>query len=174
MQMVNKRLYKSSSDRVFFGVCGGIAEYFEVDPAIMRLLMVLFALTGAGILFYIIAAVIMRNSDEPETPRRRQAPAGASYGYGAGAGGAETYSDEFAGADLGAAEGADPTDAADHGRPRASGGKGSGIVIFGLILIIFGVFYLIDRFVPIFYWIDFRAVIAVVLVLVGTYFVAKR
>lgn len=45
---------------MLFGVCGGIAEYFNVDPTIVRLLWVLFILAGGtGILAYIIAAVIV-------------------------------------------------------------------------------------------------------------------
>jgi phage shock protein C len=164
---MNKRIYKSSSDRVLFGVCGGIAKYFDVDPAIVRLLMVLFALMGGtGILFYIFAAIILRNEDDPAAHQR---PNDAPYG----AGGAETHTGEFTGAETGTAEDAETFRAADPQRPHTNG-KGSGIVIFGLILIIFGVFYLIDRFVPIFYWIDFRTVVAAVLVLLGIYFVAKR
>ncbi|NTV24318.1 MAG: PspC domain-containing protein [Nanoarchaeota archaeon] len=55
-----KRLYRSRKERMLFGVCGGIAEYFNVDPTIVRLLWVLFILAGGtGILAYIIAAVIV-------------------------------------------------------------------------------------------------------------------
>ena len=57
--MIMKRLVKSSDKRLL-GVCGGIAEYFNVDPNVVRLLWVLFCLLGgSGILAYIIAAVIM-------------------------------------------------------------------------------------------------------------------
>ena len=49
-----------SEDRKLLGVCGGIAEYFELDPTIVRLLWVLFCLLGgSGILAYIIEALIM-------------------------------------------------------------------------------------------------------------------
>jgi phage shock protein C len=54
-----KRLYRSKKERILGGVCGGLAEYFEVDPTIVRLLMVLLLFTGSGILFYIIAWIIM-------------------------------------------------------------------------------------------------------------------
>ena len=55
-----KRLYKSRTDRKIFGVCGGIAEYFNLDPTIIRLAWALFCLAGgSGILAYIIAAIIM-------------------------------------------------------------------------------------------------------------------
>lgn len=57
--MEPKRLYKSRTNRVFFGVCGGIGEYFNIDPTIIRLLLVLLGCTGSGILAYIVAAIIM-------------------------------------------------------------------------------------------------------------------
>ena len=61
---MSKRLYKSRDNRMLSGVCGGIAEYFDIDPTLVRLGWVLFcALGGSGILVYIIAAVIM-----PEQP----------------------------------------------------------------------------------------------------------
>ncbi len=57
-----KRLYKSN-DRKVCGVCGGIAEYFNIDPTVIRLLWVVFTLLGgSGILAYIIAAVIMEDA----------------------------------------------------------------------------------------------------------------
>ncbi len=54
-----KRLYKSANNRVLCGVCGGIGDYFNIDPTIIRLLWVLIACTGTGIVAYIIAAIIM-------------------------------------------------------------------------------------------------------------------
>ncbi len=60
-----KKLYKSRTDKKLCGVCGGIAEYFDIDATVVRLLWVLFTLWGgSGILAYIIAALIM--SDKPE------------------------------------------------------------------------------------------------------------
>lgn len=58
--MEPKRLHKSSTSRMLAGVCGGIAEYINLDPTIVRLLWVAFScMGGAGLLAYIIAAVIM-------------------------------------------------------------------------------------------------------------------
>ena len=56
-----KRIYRSDKDRMLWGVCGGLAEYFEVDPTIIRLLWVLGTLAsfGFGIVLYIIAAKII-------------------------------------------------------------------------------------------------------------------
>lgn len=61
---MEKRLYKSRTDKKFAGVCGGIAQYFNVDPTLIRLLWVIsmFA-AGTGLLAYIIAAIII-----PEEP----------------------------------------------------------------------------------------------------------
>ncbi|MCF8020191.1 MAG: PspC domain-containing protein [Vallitaleaceae bacterium] len=56
---MEKKLYRSRTDRMLFGVCGGLAEYFNVDPTLVRLVMVLFWMTGGGFLAYLIAAIIM-------------------------------------------------------------------------------------------------------------------
>lgn len=59
-----KRLYLSN-DKKLFGVCGGIAEYFELDPSLVRLAwIVLTVLTGIfpGLIGYIIAAMVIPNS----------------------------------------------------------------------------------------------------------------
>ena len=57
---MEKKLYKSDSDKKICGVCGGIAEYFDIDPTVIRLIWVLAVLfAGCGILAYIIAAIIM-------------------------------------------------------------------------------------------------------------------
>ena len=57
-----KRLYKSKDNKVFAGVIGGIGEYFNVDPVILRLLWVLILVFTAffpGLIVYIIAAMIV-------------------------------------------------------------------------------------------------------------------
>ena len=61
-----KRLYRSCENRILGGVCGGLAEYFDVDPVIVRLLWVLFSLAfGSGVLAYIIAWIIIpRNPNQ--------------------------------------------------------------------------------------------------------------
>ncbi|MBP3617160.1 MAG: PspC domain-containing protein [Lachnospiraceae bacterium] len=58
--MQNKKLTKSRNDRKLCGVCGGLAEYLNLDPTIIRLIWVLLVLAaGTGILAYLIAALIM-------------------------------------------------------------------------------------------------------------------
>lgn len=57
---MSKRLYKSKINKMLCGVCGGIAEYFDLDPTLIRLGWALFcALGGSGIIAYIIAAIII-------------------------------------------------------------------------------------------------------------------
>ena len=57
---MNKRLYKSKINKMPCGVCGGIAEYFNLDPTLIRLGWAVFcALGGSGIIAYIIAAIII-------------------------------------------------------------------------------------------------------------------
>ncbi len=55
-----KKLYKSSYDKKICGVCGGIAEYFDIDSTIVRLIWAILAFFwGTGILIYIIAALVL-------------------------------------------------------------------------------------------------------------------
>lgn len=57
---MKKELRRSTTDRVFAGVCGGLGEYFDIDSNIVRVLWVLFALGGgSGLLVYIICALLI-------------------------------------------------------------------------------------------------------------------
>lgn len=57
---MEKRLYRSRNEKMISGVCGGIAEYFNVDPTLVRLGAVVWGLwAGTGILAYIIAAAVI-------------------------------------------------------------------------------------------------------------------
>lgn len=60
--MMNKKLYKSNRNRMLCGVCGGIGEYFDVDPTLVRIGFVLFGLFGgSGLLLYLACAIVMPN-----------------------------------------------------------------------------------------------------------------
>lgn len=62
---MEKKLYKSSKNKMIDGVCAGIAEYFSIDPTLIRIGLVLFsAMGGAGILAYIIMAIVMPRNPE--------------------------------------------------------------------------------------------------------------
>ena len=57
---MEKRLYRSRSDRMIWGVCGGLAKYFDIDPTIVRIIAVLSVfVSGVGILAYIILAIVI-------------------------------------------------------------------------------------------------------------------
>lgn len=61
---MKKRLYRSNENKVIAGVCGGIADYFNMDPTLIRLAWILFcALGGSGVLAYLVAGLII-----PERP----------------------------------------------------------------------------------------------------------
>lgn len=59
-----KKLRRSTNDRCFAGVCSGFANYFEIDTIIVRIIWLAFTLAGgAGVLLYIIAALIIPEED---------------------------------------------------------------------------------------------------------------
>ncbi|MFZ5980397.1 MAG: PspC domain-containing protein [Candidatus Zixiibacteriota bacterium] len=62
---MEKKLYRSLTDRKIAGVCGGLGQYFDVDPTLIRLLMAILTIigVGTGLLIYIIAWIVM-----PEAP----------------------------------------------------------------------------------------------------------
>jgi phage shock protein PspC (stress-responsive transcriptional regulator) len=55
---MENKLYRSRKDRMLFGVCGGLGKFFGVDSTIIRIVFVLLAFTGFGILAYIVIAII--------------------------------------------------------------------------------------------------------------------
>ncbi len=59
---MEKKLYRSNSNRMFAGVCGGLAEYIDFDASIIRILWALSVLLlGTGLLIYIVCAIIIPN-----------------------------------------------------------------------------------------------------------------
>ena len=67
----HRQLARSESDRRIAGVCGGIAEYFDIDPTIVRIIFVLAALLGGpGLLIYLVLWIVLPKG----TPRPPDAP----------------------------------------------------------------------------------------------------
>jgi phage shock protein C len=61
-----KRLFRSQSDRMFAGVCGGLGEYFEIDPTLIRLIFVFGAIiTGSGLFWVYLIMMILVPEDVP-------------------------------------------------------------------------------------------------------------
>ncbi|MBN1120487.1 MAG: PspC domain-containing protein [Anaerolineae bacterium] len=64
--MTEKRFTRSSSDKMIFGVCGGLANYFQIDPTIVRMVFaLLFLMEGVGLFAYIILAIVMPEDTAP-------------------------------------------------------------------------------------------------------------
>ena len=70
--MSGKRLYRSRDDRMIAGVCGGLGEYFSIDPTIVRLILLFLMLWGGGgVLVYLLAWIVI-----PERSRTRGSTCG--------------------------------------------------------------------------------------------------
>ncbi|MCR4441057.1 MAG: PspC domain-containing protein [Peptococcaceae bacterium] len=128
-----ENLYKSRTNKVIAGVCGGLAEYFKVDATLIRLAWALAIFAGgSGLILYILAVIIM-----PEAPANKTGAEGAP---------AEPTDAEGAGRETTGAAGAEP--------PAGSGGKAEGDArkrqVFGLILIGLGLYFILNRYIPFF------------------------
>ncbi len=67
-----KQMFRSKSDRMLFGVCAGIAKYFEIDPVLVRVLFVISAFFGGfGVLVYIVLAIVMPEEGK-EAPMNKE------------------------------------------------------------------------------------------------------
>ena len=62
---MTRRLYKIERGRKIFGVCGGLAEYFNIDVSIVRIAWVLLVLCGGtGLLLYLVCAIVLPNKSD--------------------------------------------------------------------------------------------------------------
>jgi phage shock protein C len=120
---MNRRLYRSSRERVISGVAGGVAEYFDIDPSIVRIAWVLLALITGGI-FLILYGVMWL-----------VVPVSYSSAPGTAAGGTE-------GEAASGSSGAPP--------PRPPRGSGSAGLVFGLIFVGLGLYFLAREYLPAF------------------------
>lgn len=162
---MHERLYRSRDDRVLFGVAGGMAEYFDLDPSVVRLVWALLVvLGGAGLLLYIVAAIVI-----PEEPYGVGAP-----GYDAPAG-STMPPGAVPGTPAGAPAAVDPWTARAQARAarraarRANRGPSSGGLVIGAILILVGAWFLARDLLPTF---DDALVGPAVLIVIGLLLVA--
>lgn len=134
-----KRLYRSTRQKVIGGVCGGLAEYFEVDVVLIRLVVVLLALIGGpGIIGYIIAWIIT-----PEEPSGQGSKpmAGGLQDKGSGEVGGDIDNE-----DASASEDEDGRHASSAKRSRA---------LFGYALVAVGAFFLLRGYIDV-PWLSFQ------------------
>jgi phage shock protein PspC (stress-responsive transcriptional regulator) len=118
---VNQRhLYRSSSDRIFSGVAGGVADYFEVDPVLVRILWFISVPVTGGLTFLAYIIMMIAVPVEPEEWPQPSPwapggdPIGSQAGYAAPAASAT-------GTTVEGADGANPAASADAGMPGAAG-----------------------------------------------------
>ena len=146
-----RRLYRSRRDRQLAGVAGGMAEYLEIDPTVVRILWILSVfLGGFGILLYIIMAFIV-----PLDPRGMPAP-GAGPWQAPGPGEAANPEGGPPNPEAGAANpdwtatpqwtAPAPGWTAPDGRSDARGGRGG--LIVGVMLVVFGSIALANVLLP--------------------------
>ena len=162
------RLYRSRDERVLFGVAGGVAEWLDVDPALVRIVFALLVLTaGIGFLLYIIMAIVI--PEEPGYVTAPPMPADASAAPSDA--GAAPFGEPVA--PMGAPAGQTWVDAraARRAARRAHRAEsdGRGVVIFGAILIIVGAWFLVRRYVA---WLDGDLLGPIVLIVIGALLLA--
>ncbi len=77
---MDKRLYRSQTDKIIGGVCGGVGEYFNIDPVFIRIVAVLLTFAhGIGLLAYIIAWIIMPKKRAVEAAEGAKEPEKRQY-----------------------------------------------------------------------------------------------
>lgn len=186
------KLYKSSQDKALFGVCGGIAEYFDIDSLVVRLAVVLFSLAfGSGVLFYIIAALVIPSAPEVLPDRRYASSSAAPAEPVIHVAPAEDATDDEGGGEEGDVQLAPPepvasaqakTAGANANQPQLlsgaervkgihAGKSGSTAKTLGFALVVLGALILIRVFFP---WINSRALAGICLVAAGLYFIFKK
>jgi phage shock protein C len=122
VQVNTRRLYRSRRDRQLAGVAGGIAEYLEIDPTVVRILWILSVFFGGfSILVYIVMALVV-----PLEPAAGSSPTWPGTGT----------------------EDRDAPDAIGAATGTPSGGQHRGAIIFGVLLVVVGLIALLGAVVP--------------------------
>jgi phage shock protein PspC (stress-responsive transcriptional regulator) len=156
--MTNK-LYRSRTDRMLGGVCGGLAAYLGIDSTLVRLFFVLLALgPGIGVLVYIVMWILVPEQGVESTWRPTFGSASSEGGEAqqTGEGG-----NELAVGDRARAMGEDLRQALTNPNPKAG-------MIIGGALVILGVLYLVQNLnIPALNWIKFDLMWPFLLILAG-------
>ncbi len=149
---MENRLYRSRTDQMIGGVCGGLAEYLKIDSTLIRLFFVLLGLgTGVGLAIYLILWLIIPYAGEGEAGTAETRRAGA---------------DEVA--ERMRTLGSDVQRAFQQPNPKAS-------LIVGAALIILGVVFLVDTLnLPWLRWLRFDVIWPVLLILGGALLIWRR
>jgi phage shock protein PspC (stress-responsive transcriptional regulator) len=164
---MNRRLYRSRTDSVIGGVAGGVAEYLDVDPSIVRIVWAVLAIVTGGIflVLYVVMWIVVPEGTPGPAGHYQPGP-GAVPGWTPPEGTSATpVADASAMPPAGSAEadaaaptGDDTQTASTWGAATTPGGgyaapehhrRGSGgAMIFGLVLVLLGAWFLVDEYVP--------------------------
>lgn len=143
----NKKLYRSRTDRFIGGICGGLAEYFDVDSTIVRIVAVIVAIWGGvGIFAYIVGLIVI--PEEPVKGGDKMAKENKK----------EDFSKKM-------------ESAAQQVKSEIEKNPTKGQWIGGLILIALGVLFLVNQFVP---SLDFGKMWPVILIVIGASIIANN
>jgi phage shock protein PspC (stress-responsive transcriptional regulator) len=163
--MEPKRLYRSISDRKFAGVAGGLAEYFVIDPLLIRLAFVVLTLAGGGgFLIYLILWIVT-----PENPVRfNPAASSTAPGYKSSEPGYQPSGTSYSEPAQGSAsyESAAPGTSNQPQEPYMpqTRERNKGSLIGGMVLITLGALFLADELIP---NVDFGDLWPVILIVIG-------
>lgn len=165
---MNRRLYRSRTDSVIGGVAGGVAEYLDVDPSIVRIVWAVLAVVTGGIFFvlYIVMWIVVPEGAQPPGYHYQPGPGAVPGWTPPSTGEAPPPPAAMPAADDGEAAATDTATAPPgvEGEPAAAGWStsaggyapeehhrrrgGGGGMIFGLILILLGAWFLVDQYFP--------------------------
>lgn len=146
---MNKQLYRPKKNRIIAGVCSGFAEYFEIDPTIIRIVTIIIALSGTGVLAYIIAAIIMPGEEK------------VTSGSGSWNGGSEKSQGEFANEQ--------EKERSEWDQPAKYNTEKNKLLI-GAIFIGIGILFMIKQFIPYF---DYKYLVPILLIGIGGFIIFK-
>lgn len=151
---MSTKITKSKTDKVIDGVCGGLAEYFGIDPVLVRLVFVLLIfINGLGVILYIILAIIMPKAEtESQSPKETIRENVQEIGERV----------KEAGEGLGAALSKKTEEKPSH-RARW----------FGILLILVGIFFLLDN-LGLIKWIDKDLLWPIIIIFIGAWLLIKR
>ena len=160
---MEKRLYRSRTDRMIWGVCGGLAKYFNIDPVLVRVVFVVAALmsSGIGIIAYIILAIVMPlEGSKSATPNEVVRENVAEMKKSAVEFGKEVQA-TFQGKESG------------ETKPETKEQVNRAGIFFAFVLIVLGVVFLLGTF-RIFWWLRWNFLWPLILVAIGLIVVFSR
>ena len=156
-QTSHRKLFRSDEDRIIAGVCGGLGEYFEVDSTIVRIIFILLAFGGIGVLLYITLLFIM--------PTRHMAKTGNAK---------EDIKNnaEKVAEDVKAAA-KDWKETYKQGEWHHHEWRGDGRVWMGVVLLVIGIIFLFDTW-KIFPWLNFGHLWPILLIILGFVIIGRH